>query len=300
MQGRFTTVDPIGMGAASLNDPQTLNMYAYVGNDPINHTDPDGLSFFSFFKRLFRGVGQIFSAVGAAVAKVLNNRWVRIGVFIASLLIGISAVVNLLGKAVTAAIQTGLKIYNTVADIASSLQLTGQLWQGKFKELGVSLGLGLISSAISTIADGVIRGVTDALTKNGKFSFKNFTFKGFFSGAWSGLKRGLGDVFGRGWESLIPVYGRYCGPGHGNQGNNGTPVDGIDSVCRVHDKKYAESTENIHRLGADTDLFAGLFTAISRVQIGDIAIAGRPSGGNVYRFLAIPTFGGVIAYRRSR
>ena len=42
-QGRFTQVDPIGMGAASLGDPQTLNMYAYCGNDPINHVDPDGL-----------------------------------------------------------------------------------------------------------------------------------------------------------------------------------------------------------------------------------------------------------------
>ena len=33
---------------------------------------------------------------------------------------------------------------------------------------------GLVGAAISTIADRVIRGVTEALTKNGKFSFKNF------------------------------------------------------------------------------------------------------------------------------
>ena len=41
--GRFTQVDPIGMGAASPGDPQSLNLYAYCHNDPINHTDPDGL-----------------------------------------------------------------------------------------------------------------------------------------------------------------------------------------------------------------------------------------------------------------
>ena len=35
-QGRFTQVDPLGMAAASLADPQTLNMYSYVGNDPVN------------------------------------------------------------------------------------------------------------------------------------------------------------------------------------------------------------------------------------------------------------------------
>lgn len=41
-QGRFTQVDPIGMQAASLAAPQTLNMYTYCGNDPINYTDPSG------------------------------------------------------------------------------------------------------------------------------------------------------------------------------------------------------------------------------------------------------------------
>jgi len=42
-QGRFTQVDPIGMGAAELANPQSLNLYAYVENDPINSTDPLGL-----------------------------------------------------------------------------------------------------------------------------------------------------------------------------------------------------------------------------------------------------------------
>jgi RHS repeat-associated protein len=42
-QGRFTQVDPIGMGASELANPQSLNLYAYVENDPINSTDPLGL-----------------------------------------------------------------------------------------------------------------------------------------------------------------------------------------------------------------------------------------------------------------
>ena len=41
--GRFTQVDPIGMGAASPGDPQSLNLYAYCQNDPINRLDADGL-----------------------------------------------------------------------------------------------------------------------------------------------------------------------------------------------------------------------------------------------------------------
>jgi len=62
-QGRFTQVDPIEMGAASLSDPQTLNLYSYCGNDPINHVDPDGL----FWGKLFGWAGKIFKAVAIAV-----------------------------------------------------------------------------------------------------------------------------------------------------------------------------------------------------------------------------------------
>jgi RHS repeat-associated protein len=42
-RGRFNQVDPLGMGAASLADPQSLNLYSYVRNDPVNFVDPSGL-----------------------------------------------------------------------------------------------------------------------------------------------------------------------------------------------------------------------------------------------------------------
>ena len=43
-QSRFTTVDPLGMAATSLMSPQSLNLYAYVENDPVNFVDPNGLN----------------------------------------------------------------------------------------------------------------------------------------------------------------------------------------------------------------------------------------------------------------
>ncbi len=42
--GRFLQPDPIGPLAYREMDPQSLNLYAYVGNDPVNHTDPLGLA----------------------------------------------------------------------------------------------------------------------------------------------------------------------------------------------------------------------------------------------------------------
>ena len=41
MHGRFHSVDPEGAGAFEEN-PQSWNAYAYVGNNPLNVTDPDG------------------------------------------------------------------------------------------------------------------------------------------------------------------------------------------------------------------------------------------------------------------
>lgn len=42
-QSRFTQVDPIGMSAASIGNPQSNNMYAYVQNMPTDFVDPSGL-----------------------------------------------------------------------------------------------------------------------------------------------------------------------------------------------------------------------------------------------------------------
>ncbi|MGI8541891.1 MAG: RHS repeat domain-containing protein, partial [Aridibacter sp.] len=75
-QGRFTQVDPIGISATSLFSPQTLNLYTYCGNDPINHVDPDGLFFGSFFKWLGKKLWGlvkriIYAAVKAAVTALV-------------------------------------------------------------------------------------------------------------------------------------------------------------------------------------------------------------------------------------
>lgn len=68
LQGRFTQVDPIGMRSTSLANPQTLNLYAYCANDPINHSDPSGLGFFSFLGKIFGAIGKALHAISKVLA----------------------------------------------------------------------------------------------------------------------------------------------------------------------------------------------------------------------------------------
>jgi hypothetical protein len=83
-QGRFTQLDPIGMKPSDLRLPQTLNLYTYCGNDPINHTDPDGL-FWGFFRKLFNWLGRVLSAVARVITTVLSNKWVSLIITVLSI-----------------------------------------------------------------------------------------------------------------------------------------------------------------------------------------------------------------------
>jgi RHS repeat-associated protein len=89
-QGRFTQVDPIEMQAVDLSNPQSLNLYAYCGNDPINSVDPSGLGFISFLKSVFRTIG-----------KILTNKWVLL---VVGVLVGGAAALAFIWGFVTAGI----------------------------------------------------------------------------------------------------------------------------------------------------------------------------------------------------
>ena len=75
-QGRFTQVDPIGMSASSVSNPQSLNMYSYVDNDPVNRMDPTGL----FWGKLWR-----------AIKKIVTSKWFIIAVSVALVVLTIGS-----------------------------------------------------------------------------------------------------------------------------------------------------------------------------------------------------------------
>jgi RHS repeat-associated protein len=86
-QGRFTQVDPIEMKATRLEDPQTLNLYSYCGNDPINHVDPDGL-LFGWLKKAFGFIVKLVKAVTLVVGVVLA---IASGQYYAAVYLGLKA-----------------------------------------------------------------------------------------------------------------------------------------------------------------------------------------------------------------
>ncbi|MGI8639950.1 MAG: RHS repeat-associated core domain-containing protein [Pyrinomonadaceae bacterium] len=123
-QGRFTQVDPIGMAASSLASPQTLNLYAYCGNDPINHTDPSGL-FWGFFKKLFKWV---LVAVAVIVAVVTIVGVLAAPATIAGILGAISAGANAASQVLNAA---GFKKIGRIFGIIAAATGFGSIIAGK-------------------------------------------------------------------------------------------------------------------------------------------------------------------------
>ena len=60
------------MQSVSLQSPQTLNLYAYCTNDPINYTDPSGLGFFSLLKKIFKPFSRFALIAGETPALSVN------------------------------------------------------------------------------------------------------------------------------------------------------------------------------------------------------------------------------------
>jgi RHS repeat-associated protein len=151
-QGRFTQVDPAGMKATSLSSPQTLNLYAYCSNDPVNHVDPSGLGFFSFLKKAF-------SAIGKFIAKVLTNKWVLL---VAGIALGVLAGFGFYFAFHEAVIGTTVNPFFLKAAIAlsamSAIAIVGAFHQNFLK---VVKAIGGIASTLQGIA-GMISGGINA------------------------------------------------------------------------------------------------------------------------------------------
>jgi len=144
LQGRFTQVDPIGAGATDISDPQSWNMYAYCGNDPINHTDPDGL----FFGKLFKWIGKALKwiAIAAAVATAVLTVFAGplAGTVLGQLLGFIAGIPNAIGSFIGGVGKTIAGIFSFAESGGVSAQLATRIGYGVL--LGGSAAVGAIAN----------------------------------------------------------------------------------------------------------------------------------------------------------
>lgn len=246
------------------------------------------------------------------MSRVLNNRWVSIGVMVVSFILPGLKAVDALFKAVS----KGLQIYNRLSNIAGELQLAGMLFQGQFKELGTALGVGVVGSYISVVTDNIVQGAQKALFGGG-FDELSDLFVGAAKGAWRGVKNLGKCLFGRGLSALTPCYGNYGGPDYGvnhqtGAADNGDPVDGLDeNGFKPHDDEYLAARKSGKRggslqeayLNADATLVKGMLYKASfapKTRVIDLSFGTGPSVGSRYKFLATGAFLGTMVYRKAK
>jgi RHS repeat-associated protein len=75
--GRFSSPDPTGLYFADPTDPQSLNLYAYVGNHTMTYVDPSGLNWFN--QAPCNGQHYDVASVGTAIKSFFRNLFANCG-----------------------------------------------------------------------------------------------------------------------------------------------------------------------------------------------------------------------------
>jgi RHS repeat-associated protein len=259
-QGRFTQVDPIGMASVSLTDPQTLNLYVYVGNDPINRIDPDGL-FWKWVGNAFKAIGRAFKAA----FKVLGNKWVRLGIAVALAVIGAGWASKLIIYNFSTGAPVGLTALGKVAGVLAGAQTAGAL-SSFLQQSGQG---GFISDPDYVEFVGEQWSVLD----NGEVLYEatvNVTacvtwgcvFKAIGKGIKVGARRGWDNVFGSPQKIAVAIFtgGRF----RGTRGKKSTK----------HAKDYADGDTQNHSAHFNNEAEARV---LARQKIGTDPIEVEPN-----------------------
>lgn len=330
-QGRFTQIDPIGIKSSNFQIPQTLNLYTYCGNDPINFTDPDGL-FWGAIGRFFKKLWKVIVAIARAIAIVLNNKWVQIALFALDFIaFGLGHYIKALAKLQKVAsgyligLRKVLNAANKIASLVSSavgmIQMADMAIRGKWKELGMGFLWAAAMAPLSAFTSALKRGAAKGLFDPGFDELADI-----FTGAWSELKdtwkafkfsfskAAKGTRYERKWfEMLIPFYGNFCGPGH-DMGGTGTISEGINdfdtNACGWHDDVSTEirADEKIlgrklwwRRFKADFQFVWAAMTNGTGISGLDIAFGqGSPTLGSRSQVITMFGLGGRGVYNFGR
>lgn len=263
--GRFISADSIVQSPGG--NPQTLNRYAYAGNNPVNNIDPSGHSWKSFWKSVgIAIVGVTLTVIsGGTLAPLVGTYWAgvatgalagaTIGGTFASATggnIGQGLLAGAIGGGVFAGLAPGLSVLGDgLARGATIGGAIGPLTSGA--SMASNFGAGFLGGAASGAA---VAGVSGGDVGNGAL------LGGAFGGGFS-LIRSLDQLMwskmqsqsGRGsYNSQVPGL-----PSKGGVGKyGGTPLGGNRFDPNVNFNDWVKSPSPLGGLQASTGKFFGM------------------------------------------
>jgi RHS repeat-associated protein len=153
--GRFMSADPVWNG--NLAEPQSLNPYSYVGNNPLSATDPTGL--WSLKKTLKRAVRHVGSAVKHAARRVgyAHRRGLRsFGSVHRRVASRINS--NRYGRAITAAVVAYYTAGAASAAYTTAATNAAVASGGYYGALAASSGIATQAAVVGGVAGGAVGG----------------------------------------------------------------------------------------------------------------------------------------------
>jgi len=188
--GRFLSADPHVQAPAN---PQSLNRYTYVNNNPLSYTDPSGY----FFKKLFKKVKKLFKnkivrMVVAVVASVFTAGAAFAALYGAAIN-GMAMAGTLALGSIQGALVGSFAVAGAVGGFVSGAIMTGSLKGGlKGALYGAFSGAmaGYIGNVAFSNAPDLVRDVAHGVTQGGLSEAFGGDFKSGFIGAFTGRLAG--------------------------------------------------------------------------------------------------------------
>ncbi|MGH9716269.1 MAG: RHS repeat-associated core domain-containing protein [Candidatus Acidiferrales bacterium] len=175
--GRFMSADwsgePEGVPYANFTDPQTLNLYSYVRNNPVTKADLDGHCYPWCTMALGAGIGALTGAVAETGGELLKGESLS-GKSIAKAAVAgaiTGAIIGLAGPEAGIATKAALSITGTVIGGATERKLNGEkVLDGKAIATDAAAGLfgaGVESQAERSIASKAVGVTTSTVIETG-------------------------------------------------------------------------------------------------------------------------------------